>query len=111
MVKVTAPSPEYDHTDTYGDGTVLAFVKGVAEIEALPAPIRAYLTTAGYTVTDSNDVDGPADSADDLDERTVADLRDYAVEYGIDLEGLTRKADIVAAIRAHFAALPDRTAD
>lgn len=109
MVKITAPSVEYTATDLYGDGTSLTFVDGVAETAVLPAPIRAYLTTAGYTVTDSNDVDGPADSADDLDERTVADLRDYALEYGINLDGLTRKADIVAAIRAHFAALPDRT--
>lgn len=106
MVKVTSPSPEYDHTDTYGDGTVLAFVKGVAEIEALPAPIRSYLVGAGYAVSD----DIPREP-DDLEDRTVAGLRDYAVEYGIDLEGLTRKADIVAAIRAHFAALPDRTDD
>lgn len=121
MVKVTSPSPEYDHTDTYGDGTVLAFVKGVAEIAELPAPIRSYLTGAGYAVRDDAPAEPegkeaaatPVDEAepDDLEDRTVADLRDYAVEYGIDLEGLTRKADIVAAIRAHFAALPDRTAD
>lgn len=62
-------------------------------------------------VTEVDD-DQPAEAdADDLDGRTVADLRDYAVEYGIDLDGITRKADIVAAIRAHFAALPDRTDD
>ncbi len=112
MVKVTSPSPEYDHTDTYGDGTVLAFVKGVAEVEALPAPIRSYLIGAGYAVCDGEPAATvPAEEKDNLEDRTVADLRDYAVEYGIDLDNLTRKADIVTAIRAHFAALPDRTDD
>ena len=46
------------------------------------------------------------DEGDGLDSRTVADLRGYADEYGIDLGDATRKGDIVTAIRAHFAALP-----
>ena len=41
--------------------------------------------------------------SDDLEDRTVAQLEGYAAEYGIDLTGATRKADIVKAIRAHFA--------
>lgn len=49
--------------------------------------------------------------ADDLPSRTKADLEGYAAEYGIDLTGAKTKADIVTAIRAHFAALPDRTDD
>lgn len=53
----------------------------------------------------------PDAPVDELDSHTVKDLREYAVEYGIDLDNLTRKADIVTAIRAHFAALPDRTDD
>lgn len=44
--------------------------------------------------------------ADDLLSRTKADLEGYAAEYGIDLTGAKTKADMVAAIRAHFAALP-----
>lgn len=44
---------------------------------------------------------------DDLDTRTKADLGGYAAEHGIDLAGAKTKADMVAAIRAHFAALPD----
>ena len=112
MVKITAPSVEYTATDLYGDGTSLTFVDGVAETAVLPAPIRSYLIGAGYAVCDGEPAATvPAEEKDNLEDRTVADLRDYAVEYGIDLEGLTRKADIVAAIRAHFAALPDRTAD
>lgn len=48
---------------------------------------------------------------DDLDDRTVDDLRGFATEHGVDLSAAKLKADIVAAIRAHFAALPDRQDD
>lgn len=36
----------------------------------------------------------------DLESMTVAELKEYAAERGISLSGLTRKADIIAAIRA-----------
>lgn len=36
----------------------------------------------------------------ELQGRTVAELRSYAAEHGIDLAGTNRKADIVAAIDA-----------
>ena len=48
------------------------------------------------------------EEADDLPTRTVADLRGYAAEYGIDVDEAKTKAAIVHAIRTHFAALPDR---
>ena len=59
------------------------------------------------------EVDGPppapdAIEPDDLTTRTVADLRGYAAEYGIDVDEAKTKAAIVHAIRTHFAALPDR---
>ncbi|GAA2037348.1 hypothetical protein GCM10009740_31420 [Terrabacter terrae] len=42
--------------------------------------------------------------SDDLEERTIPQLQAYAVEYGIELSGASKKADIVAAIRSHFTA-------
>ena len=36
----------------------------------------------------------------DRDEQTVSELRDYAKKQGIDIAGLSRKADIAAAIEA-----------
>ncbi len=53
----------------------------------------------------------PEPPVDDLDSRTKAELDGYAVEHGIDLTAAKTKADMVAAIRAHFAALPDRQDD
>ena len=42
----------------------------------------------------------PEQSADDeLDSMTVDELKEYAQEAGIDLRGITRKADVIAAIR------------
>ena len=36
---------------------------------------------------------------DELDSMTVDELKEYAQEAGIDLKGVTRKADMIAAIR------------
>ena len=44
---------------------------------------------------------------DDLDSRTVNDLREYAMEHGIDLGDAKKKAEIIVAIRAHQDATPD----
>lgn len=42
----------------------------------------------------------PEQGADDeLDSMTVDELKEYAQEAGIDLKGVTRKADMIAAIR------------
>ena len=48
------------------------------------------------------------EEADDLPTRTVPELRGYAVEHGVDLGMAKTKAEIIHAIRAHFAALSDR---
>ncbi len=48
------------------------------------------------------------EEADDLPTRTVPELCGYAVEHGIDLGTAKTKAELIHAIRAHFAALPDR---
>ena len=47
-------------------------------------------------------IDEPEDTQDvenELDNMTVAELKEYAEEAGIDLKGLTRRADIISAIR------------
>ncbi len=36
----------------------------------------------------------------DFEERSIADLKDYAKEHGINIDGLKKKADIVAVIKA-----------
>lgn len=59
------------------------------------------------------EVDGPPPAPDgiepdDLPTRTVPELRGYAVEHGVDLGMAKTKAEIIHAIRAHFAALSDR---
>ena len=38
-------------------------------------------------------------AGDELDSMTVDELKEYAQEAGIDLKGVTRKADMIAAIR------------
>lgn len=40
---------------------------------------------------------------EDLDEMSVKELKAYAEEHGIDLNGLTKKADILKAIKAVIA--------
>lgn len=63
--------------------------------EHVAAALRAL--PAGFHVTEV--------VSDDLEDRTIPELEDYALEYGIDLSGLgskPKKADIVEAIRAHF---------
>ncbi|MBF5002225.1 hypothetical protein IRT45_34475 [Nocardia sp. BSTN01] len=48
---------------------------------------------------------GPGDApAKPIDEWTVPQLRDYAQKAGIDLDGVTRRADILAAVKAAAAA-------
>lgn len=42
----------------------------------------------------------PEVPVDDLDSLTVNDLREYAMEHGIDLADAKKKAEIIVAIRA-----------
>ena len=42
----------------------------------------------------------PNDEANPLNGKTVAELHDIATERGVDLTGVTRKADIIAALGA-----------
>ena len=45
----------------------------------------------------------PYNESDDLDGKSVADLKKIAEQDGIDLGEATKKTDIIAAIRAHRA--------
>lgn len=68
---------------------------------------RNLVTVIGEViVTDeqTDDTDNMGDNnvdntADELDGMTVDELKEYASEAGVDLKGISRKADIVAAIR------------
>lgn len=51
--------------------------------------------------------DPPQDDASPLDGHTVTELRAIAAAADVDLAGATRKADIVAALEAHAAAIAE----
>ncbi len=74
--------------------------------------VASFVNDADYA-PHVEEVDGPPPAPDgiepdDLPTRTVPELCGYAVEHGIDLGTAKTKAEIIHAIRAHFAALPDR---
>lgn len=54
---------------------------------------RNLATVVGNQATDNVHVD------DELDDMTVDELKEYAEEAGVDLKGVTKKADIIATIR------------
>lgn len=56
-------------------------------------------------------VDPPAEEVLDLAKLKVDELRAYAKEHGIVLEGTTRKADILAAIASRQSPVVDRDVD
>lgn len=51
------------------------------------------------TVVATSQEEEPADNGIDFDQMTVAELRNYAEDNEIDLEGATRKDDIILAIK------------
>jgi len=52
-------------------------------------------------------IDEGDDDDGDLSSKTVVELKELAEEEGVDLGGDTKKADIIAAITAHRAALAE----
>ena len=54
---------------------------------------RNLATVVGEAETEDEHVD------DELDDMTVDELKEYADEAGVDLKGVTKKADIIATIR------------
>lgn len=61
------------------------------------ATIGPEASAAAYSASDAQPAHDPDKAVEDM---TVADLRAYAAEHGIDIKGLTAKADILAAIQA-----------
>jgi len=53
------------------------------------------------TMNDEELTDEQADALPEYADRTVADLRDYAREHDVNLQGATTKADIIRAIKKH----------
>lgn len=64
------------------------------------------LHQAGVLEGDPEDLPDPADGADDdgLDDENVQELGRIVTKEGVALNGATKKADLIAAIRAHRAA-------
>ena len=66
-----------------------------ASLNAANIPVNM---EAAEIAVDTIDVDG-TDEGDELDSMTVAELRAYADTTGVNLGKLTKKADIISAIR------------
>lgn len=86
---------------------LVRFHKGVGYVATKDA--ADILKAMGYTM--EGEPEPPASpaappAADSLDGLTVAELKAHAAEKGIDLKDATKKADILAAIRA-AEAVPD----
>lgn len=102
MARVTAPNAEYT-------GTVagVSFVDGVGQTDNANA--LAYFTRQGYTVDDDaadlTELFATWETTKDFGAATVAQLRAFAEQRdpAISLEGLTKKAEILAAIEAALA--------
>ena len=82
-------------------GTVVVCGKVVVEGDEMTVDVkiadnlveRNLATVVGEAETENGHV------GDELDDMTVDELKEYAVEAGVDLKGVTKKADIIAVIR------------
>jgi|AntRauTorcE11897_2_1112592.scaffolds.fasta_scaffold08646_4 hypothetical protein len=86
MVIVRTPNPTFD-----GERVGFRFKNGEARMESLSGKDRQALRRLGYEIEDRG-------SPNDLSGLTVLQLRQVAESRGVDLSGLTRKADILQAI-------------
>ena len=88
-MKVTAPDAGLN-----GRVVGLTFTDGAAEAEALSRPQMLWLRTNGYTVDGAEPVafEAPDESW------TKQRIEDYATARGVDLSGVSTKADMLAAI-------------
>lgn len=97
MAIVTAPNAATNETIAGVD-----FIDGVGETSDTWA--LAYFARQGYTIDDPDLDPMPADltfgTTKDPVDMTVPELVAYATENQIDLDGATKKADILAAIIA-----------
>ena len=65
-----------------------------------PEQMAGALATMPTVVDDLQTLGNEQPEADEFDEMNVADLREYAKNNGVDLGGITKKSDILAAVRA-----------
>lgn len=84
-MKITAPNPDYNGTDNYGDGTSLVFENGTAEVDELSPGVRGYLASVGYGIdgekADKSEPEPtPADPRDLSNVKVGTPLRDAAVD-------------------------------
>lgn len=89
MATVHHPDAEFNGTATIGRRT-LTFTEGVADMEGPPAAWRR----AGYEVA----AGGPAEVVVELEDMTVAKLRDLAAERDVKVPAKARKGDVVKAL-------------
>ena len=61
--------------------------------------VEWFRTHEGYSVTEVKEKNKAEEPKDPLDSMKVEDLKAYAAEKNIDLGDVTKKADIIAAIR------------
>lgn len=94
------PNPTFNGAEPHG-ARLVQFHAGVAEV-TLPGLLQHYRGKPGYSVLDQGLVPAPGDGEQfvDLNDLTVAALKDYAAEHGIDLSGAVRKGEIVGRIAA-----------
>lgn len=91
------PNPTFNGVEPHG-ARLVRFHGGVAEV-TLPGLLQHYRGKAGYQVLDQGQVPtADGEQFVDLSDLTVAELKDYAGEHGIDLTGAVRKDDIVDTI-------------
>lgn len=55
----------------------------------------------GVILPDYKEVEAPEDEPSTVDEMTVAQLKEHAEKYGIDLAGLKKRDEMLEAIQAH----------
>lgn len=94
-MKIRTKNPKFT-----GRRAGIDFRDGVGELRDDDERVAAQLERLGYTV-ENNGGDGEgAGGEHPLDGLTVEQLKAHAAERGIDLDGATKKADIIAAIDA-----------
>jgi len=94
-MKIRTKNPKFT-----GRRAGIDFRDGVGELRDDDERVAAQLERLGYTVENDGDVEGAGGGEHPLDGLTVEQLKAHAAEQGIDLDGASKKADIIAAIDA-----------
>lgn len=88
MAKIFAPNKQYT-----GVSAGVTFVNGVGETS--DPHLLQWFRERGYTVEDE-----PKDDSKPFEKMTVAELKEYAEQHGIDLGDASKKEDILSVILA-----------